>query len=57
MSRRKKMTEEIESWMRANGVRRIVDMNPGWAVYTRCTDAFGTGETIAEALAAVEARA
>jgi NOL1/NOP2/fmu family ribosome biogenesis protein len=50
------MTEDIEDWMRGNGVRRIVDMRKGWAVYLNRSDTFGTGETIAQALTDAEAR-
>jgi hypothetical protein len=48
------MTEDIEDWMMANGVKRIVNMSPGWAVYLQEGEAFGTGKTILQALGYAE---
>jgi hypothetical protein len=51
------MTEDIEDWMRGNDVRRIVRIgDKGWGVYLTNLEPFGTGETLAQALADAEAR-
>ena len=51
-------TKDIEDWMRANKVKRIVRMNPetggGWCLYRENEATFWTGETIADALADAE---
>lgn len=55
------MTERIEQWMHDNGVKRIVRFateSGGWGVYLAVDkETFGTGATLADALADAEARA
>ena len=53
-------TEDIEAWMRREGIKRIVKMNEdtggGWCVYPDGESAFGTGATLAEAAQDARAR-
>jgi hypothetical protein len=51
------MEDEIEFWMEANSVKRIVRMaGGGWGVYLEGDEPFGTGASLLEALDAAEAR-